>query len=158
MTPHRGFYNRVPNLSETKDLFEMLQVCLEAAINARQTVSVAPIETSGNSQDVMHKHRELATRIALVETRLRWIANLADNDVLSRTVDNLIDRTHSIRCLDLELEATFNDHMTAFDQVWSARMSNNVEEAQSILRSLYCRLQSRLTALVKEALLRMYDS
>jgi hypothetical protein len=48
--------------------------------------------------------------------------------------------------------------MTAFDQVWSARMSNNVEEAQSILRSLYCRLQSRLTALVKEALLRMYDS
>src|SRR5690606_14213188 len=82
MTPHRGLYNRIPNLTEMRDLYGMRDVCLEAAIGDPEPPRDDYKNNVGFYHNPVGTGPDLAARVALVESRLRWFAALAGNDVL----------------------------------------------------------------------------
>ena len=115
--PGRGFFCRVPTLKEVRDLNRVLEICLRDSI-LQYTSPERPKELELFPRGASTKlTQHVAGRVAVVRDAFHWLATLSGNIVLSLVANNMIDRTHFIRCVDLRSDAVFEIYDSAHDAI-----------------------------------------
>lgn len=154
--PNKGFYSKVLDLQEMIELSALRYELLRSAIAAGLGLPTIPSSWSENSNFAFHSHSP--NNPSCVEQVFVGIASASSNRSLVEIIDNLNDRTHYIRSLDLESPARWRDAALHIQLLIAHVRGQNVSSALDALQAEMERHVSEIPHLVKEGLLRAHAS
>lgn len=154
--PNKGFFSKVLDLVEMRELcvlkFVLLQHSIVAAETGREDSLVAKSERLGT----VHRSAELCS--AFAEELFELMAALSQNESMTMLLRNLIDRTHYIRMLDLEELNCREELAMQMNSLVESLAARKIPAAIQILRVQLQRELARLPVVVKEGLARSHAS
>jgi len=172
-TPRRGFFAKTLNLKEMIDLARFQFVILSSSVeHAVHRLDGAPgmvpslVPTADGEIDIASMIDTLAERpLDQPNDDVRWveqvsvrIAALSENDVMMRAVDNVNDRTHYVRTIDLGDPERFGEVRRSIDALSSALGKKDTAAALDVLKRDLDGQIDRMPTLVKEGINRAYSS
>jgi DNA-binding GntR family transcriptional regulator len=167
--PRRGFFAKTLHAKEMIDLYEcgflILKQALERNVDAFDIRSFEAFPST-----MAHRAVALTDRTEeLPETQVRQCAHylehiyenvvaLSENEVMISTVRNIIDRTHYVRLIGLEVPQRFGNALHAVDEFLTALQERDVGRAVATLeRELNLKIEI-MPALIREGVSRTYTS
>jgi len=172
-TPRRGFFAKTLNLKEMVDLFRFQFVIISSAVEhavhrLEGCASVMPsvVLTADGEDDIASMIDALGERpldqpdddVRWVEHVLARIAALSENDVIMRTLDNVNDRTHYVRAIDLGDPQRPGEVRRGIEALSSAMRKKDTAVALAVLKTDLDGQIDRMPTLVKEGINRAYTS
>jgi DNA-binding GntR family transcriptional regulator len=153
--PNKGFYSKVLAFDEMKELSVLSKVLLEHALttgitpfDAKHFLEYSPNQKTTDSMD------KTVPDVEFIENALETIAALSCNRCLSMMIQNLNDRTHYIRLLDLEAEERRDQILQQIKRLVEQVADRNVPSAINNLREQLRLELLYMPKLVKEGLAR----
>jgi DNA-binding GntR family transcriptional regulator len=170
ITPRRGFFAKTLNLKEMIDLvrfqFVILSSSVEHAVQGLDSAvdviaSLVPVENEAASAIDVVGERSLdqpgddVRRVEQVSVR---IAALSENDAMMRALDNVNDRTHYVRTIDLGDPERSGEVRRNIEALSFALRRKDTAAALAVLKRDMDVQIDRMPALVKEGINRAYTS
>ncbi len=161
----RGFFVKLPSPDEIQALYELLAVLLKhavrTAVDAGQKDAVLDVLEStrkaftGNAQATCPREAG-EQRADALETMIERLVRLNCADEVLHVVRNTLDRTHYVRCIDLESRTGVVDVCEAIIGLEDAVRDNDLAGCDaSIERQITGKIQ-RVPSLVREGTGRYY--
>ena len=172
-TPRRGFFAKTLNLKEMVDLVRFQFVIISSAIEhavhrleGDESVMPSVVPTAHGGDDIASMIDVLGERpLGQPEDDVRWveqvlarIAALSENDVAMRTLDNVNDRTHYVRTIDLADPERSGEVRRSFEAFSFALQRKETPAALAILKGELNVQIDRMPTLVREGINRAYTS
>jgi DNA-binding GntR family transcriptional regulator len=172
-TPRRGFFAKTLNLREMVDLvrfqFVIVSSSVEYAVHRLEGgASVMPslVPTADGEDDIASMIDALGERpldqpvddVRWVEQVLARIAALSENDVMMRALDNVNDRTHYVRAIDLGDPERSEEVRRGIEALSLALREKDTAVALAVLKRELDGQIDRMPTLVKEGINRAYTS
>lgn len=156
--PNKGFYSKVLDPQELIELSSLRCQLLQNAITANTA-----LPTNAPSWNPCSFQGHLSKSIApndpcYIEQVFADIATASSNRCLAEIIDNLNDRTHYIRSLDLKSADRLRDTALHLQLLISHIKSKNTSGALDVLQAETARHVNEIPHLVKEGLLRAHAS
>jgi DNA-binding GntR family transcriptional regulator len=151
--PNKGFYSKVLNADEMKELTILIHVLLQHAITSNLQMSHSKRLDDTWSEQMCDPS---GCDAEFVERLFKSIASLSNNNSLITLINNLNNRTHYVRVLDLEDETRRYESLLELRELINNINAQSVSDAVINLRR---QLQGRLALipdLVKEGLARCH--
>jgi DNA-binding GntR family transcriptional regulator len=153
--PHKGFFAKILDLEEMNELSVLTNVLLKHAI----TVQSAAFDLlKGSSMELPHVDESRHLYLLSVERLFETVASLSNNRTLVSTIRNFNDRTHYVHSIDLEDEAHRIEMNEQIKDFINQLRKRNLPAALDILEKQLRRTLAVMPALVKEGIVRSYDS
>ena len=168
--PRRGFFARILSAKEMIDLYELCALILKRAIvHSKHGIDARTLEEfracaqtttprafpANDDIDVVPDAR-VKQCADYVERIYRKIACFSRNEVMIASMGNIIDRTHYIRRIDLEMPDRFNQVLRGISDIIAAVQAGDVTRAVAALdRDLRCSTEC-LPAIIREGINRAY--
>ena len=173
VTPRRGFFARTLNLKEMIDLvrfqFVILSSSVEHAVDTldraiEEICSLVP--TADGESDIASMIDAVSERsLDQLEDDVRWveqvsarIAALSENDVMMSALDNVNDRTHYVRTIDLADPERSGEVRRSIEAFSFALQKKETPAALAILKRDLDAQIDRMPTLVREGINRAYTS
>jgi DNA-binding GntR family transcriptional regulator len=168
--PRRGFFARMLNVKEMVDLFECGALILKQALvqgshavdtriredfRAFMSISV-PHALAPNDETELVAEPRVKQCADYLEQMYRKIASFSLNEIMISIIGNIVDRTHYIRLIDLEMPNRFNCALRSISEVASAVQAGDVTRAVAALDRDFDLSIERMPALVREGVNRAY--
>jgi DNA-binding GntR family transcriptional regulator len=154
--PNKGFFTKVLDLAEMRELCVLKFVLLQHSIFAVETDREDPLVAESERLRGVRHSAELCS--AFAEELFELIASQSQSESLTRLLRNLIDRTHYIRTLDLEELNRRQEVAMQMNSLVESLAMRNTPAAIQILRVQLQTELARLPTLVKEGLVRSHTS
>jgi DNA-binding GntR family transcriptional regulator len=139
--PRRGFFARTLSAKEMIDLYSCAAVILkQALLVGKQAADARVLENfhlgvlatapplAANENEAM-EHARVQQCAEYVEQAYQAITAFSKSDVMLSTIRNIIDRTHYVRLIDLEVPKRFNCALCTIFDVATALQSRDVDQA-----------------------------
>jgi DNA-binding GntR family transcriptional regulator len=152
--PNKGFFSRILNLEEMKELWSLKRVLLQHAILSPRTQFVAPLCPTG--REIGSAGEAIESYSVFIERLFEHVAYMSENKCLIAWVRNLNDRTHYVRSLYLEDPDRRDEVARQSQELVDSLIARNVQNAIDNLHEVLQRQLNVMPALVKEGLARSY--
>jgi len=173
VTPRRGFFAKTLNLKEMIDLVRFQFVILSSSVEhavytldgaVEEICSLVP--TADGESDISSMIDAVSERsLDQLEDDVRWveqvsarIAALSENDVMMSALDNVNDRTHYVRMIDLSDPERSGEVRRSFEAFSFALQRKETPAALAILKRELDVQIDRMPTLVREGINRAYTS
>lgn len=151
--PNKGFFSKVLDLVEMRELFELEFVLLQHALLTTETGLESAEEIGREAELDAENSAALCTTF---ERLFERIAALSGNMCLTKLLTNLLDRTHYVSVLDFEEESRRREAAKQLGGFVGNLAVGKVHAAVLILRRQLQEKMNRLPELVKEGLARSH--
>lgn len=148
-----GFSTKELRIEEERQLLEMCDILLTAGLRiAGNRMSTEIRAALAELQDAPARTVEDALNLAAcIRDMYLDVARAAGNDIMVNCSRVLVDRSHLIRTLDLQMEEAGGKTIEDLRTIGIAMTSGDAERAVAATRSILGRRVERLPVLVKEA-------
>ena len=162
--PGQGYYCKMPEADELKDLFELLCILLVFSVErivSRESCLAMLGERVGSLEEQAPTDTALdppgARRFAaLVEAAIDQVMIIAGNDAVLQTGRNALIRTHFVRRIDFESPDSVRQASTTLVALADALRRSDRQAADQIVRRETARSIDRLPRLLRDGLWRFY--
>jgi DNA-binding GntR family transcriptional regulator len=163
----RGFFARTLSSKEMIDLYECGALLLKQALAqgtdeldvhafAAFTLTTAPPVVAANEETEVVPEGRVRQCADYLERVYEGIAYFSRNDVLISAVRNIMDRTHYIRLIDLEVPERLNHAVRCVSEIAAALQAREVGRAAATLEQDFTLIVRRMPLIIREGVSRAY--
>lgn len=151
--PSHGFYTKEYRVEENRQIIAMLDVNLVYGLRtARGRIPDGLLIGLAGLQDAAATSPEGIEGVAArIREMYLEVARAAGNDVLRETCRILVDRSHLIRVLDIQIGDAGRQTIDDLRAMGAAMAEGNIEGTVAVAQAILSRRIERLPLLVKEA-------